>query len=218
MFLWLAAGILTPAPISSIQLIGTGNPPGGTFGWSSSSSHVSLSNTSSDTVTVTSVSESGARNDVAVVLVYTVNARGNSATKQITVQKPTHMTFMSVLSEGTRTCGNDPISGQPMAGWTKFITWQLQDKWFQPIASVPTYDTMNAGSPNTCFLSVLEGSPPGDTVGITGLWQHEYGVCSTACPNGGSCTTNGTQRYFANGWQIDLPWTFHCNSITVDGH
>ncbi len=120
--------------------------------------------------------------------------------------------------EGPRTCANDPATGLPEAGWTKVITWQLQDKWSQPIASVPSYDTLTGGSPNSCLLSVFEGTPPGGAVGITGLWRHEYGICSTACPNGGTCTTNGSWNFFANGWEIDLPFTFNCNSITVGGH
>ncbi len=211
-------GILTPAPISSVQLIGTGNPPGGTFSWSTSSPHVTLSNTSSDTVTVTSVSESSGPLDVAIVLIYAVNGQGNSATKQITVQKPTFMTFMSVDSQGPRSCANDPSTGLPEAGWTKVITWQLQDKWNQPIGSVPSYDTLTGSSQNNgCFLT-FAGTPPGGAVGPTGLWQHEYGICSTACPNGGTCTTLADWNFFANGWQIVLPITFHCNSITVDGH
>ncbi len=212
------SGILTPAPIDSIQLIGTGDPPGGTFNWSTSSPHVTLSNTSSDTVTVKSASESGAPNDVAIVLVYAVNGQGNSATKLITVQKPTSMAFIDIFQEGSRTCANDPATGLPEAGWTKVITWQLQDKWNQPIASVPSYDTLTGGSPNSCLLSVFEGTPPGGAVGITGLWRHEYGICSTACANGGTCTTNGSWNFFANGWEIDLPFTFQCNSITVGGH
>ena len=212
-----SAGILTPAPINTIQLIGTGDPPGGSFGWSTSSSHVSLNNTTSDTVTVTSISESGTPNDVPIVLVYAVDGQGNSATKEITVQKPTFMAAQSIDSSGPRSCANDPQSGLPEAGWTKVITFQLQDKWNQPIGSVPSYDAWAGGSPDSCFLS-YEGTPPGGAVGSTGLWQHEFGICSTACPNGGACTTNATWNFFANGWQIGSPVIFHCNSITVDGN
>jgi hypothetical protein len=150
-------------------------------------------------------------------LIYAVNGQGNSATKQITVQKPTSMAFISLDSQGPRACANDPGTGLPEAGWTKVITWQLQDKWNQPIGSVPSYDTLTGSGQNSCFLT-LAGTPPGGAVGSTGLWQHEYGICSTACPNGGSCTTLADWNFFANGWQIVLPTTFHCNSITVNGH
>ncbi len=211
-------GILTPAPIRSIQLTGTGNPSGGTFSWTSNSSNVTLTNTTSDTVTVTSVTESSAMNDVTVTLVYTVNGRGNSATKQLTVQKPTYMGFFSKFNEGPGTCPDDPRTGNPQAGWVKSIVWQVEDRLHNAVQlELPTYDTLTGSSQNACFVSRYEGTPPGGSTGLTGLWAHDYGLCSTVCISG-TCTSTGTQSFFVNGWQIDLPFTFQCNNITVNGY
>jgi hypothetical protein len=211
------AGSITP--ISTIQLIGTGNPPGGTFSWSSSSSHVTLTNTNTDTVTVTSASESAAQNDVPIVLVYVVNGRGNSATKQITVRKPTYFAFLNIVpgSDHANTCSNNPVTGLPRAGWFKTITWQLQDKWFQPMANIPTFDTLTVTGQDGCELTVHGTPPPGFPTDASGIWIHDYSMCTSFCVNQ-TCATDVTQSYFANGFQFDKSVLFRCNGITVDGH
>jgi hypothetical protein len=215
-----AGDVTTHPPLHSIQLTGTGNPSGGTFSWSvlSGAGKVSLSNTSSDTATVNSLAESSVPDDVTIELVYVVNGRGNDATHQLTVQKPTFMGFINVLpgSDGPNTCSNNPVTGQPRAGWRKSITWQLQDRWHQPMPSIPTYDTLAPNNPNDCDL-VLSGTPPGTDTAAGGIWIHDYTMCTSFCV-GQNCETDATQSYFANGFQIDLSIVFRCNGITVAGH
>ena len=166
-------------------------------------------------VNVLSVAASTSAHDVIITVSYTVGS-GPPGTAQIatTVQKPTSMGFVSVNANAANTC----VSGQ--AGWRKVITWQVQDQLQPPgaiIFALPTWDTMNITSgQNGCSLT-LSGTNPGGTVGPTGLWQHTYQHCTTLCV-GGTCQTSGTQKYFVNGFEIGLPFTFACSSITVSGH
>ena len=75
-------------------------------------------NTSSETVTVTSVSESSSPNDVAIGLVYAVNGRGNSDIKQITVQKPTTWSFVNIITGSDhQTCETDATQSYFANGW-----------------------------------------------------------------------------------------------------
>jgi hypothetical protein len=205
----------SPAFINTTTITATGTPSGGSYSWSTSSNKVTLSNPSSATVTVTAQTESQNTADVSISLTYTLN--GKSVTEQVpfTVQKPTFMDYVSTDNSGAASCP----SGQ--SGPYKDITWQLADKNHNPIKfAIPTYDTLTNNTPNSCGVPAAGGgTPPGSTTGAGGRWGHHYALCSTACQSGGrSCSVTGTQKYFANGFEIDKSYTMSCASITVDGH
>src|ERR1051326_847109 len=210
----------SPAFVNSVTMkavLAFGTPSSGTYNWSTSSNNVSLSNTNSDTVTVMSVAESGSPNDVDIFVTYTVNSVSYVAHKTTTVQKPTFMGFVQVVDSYPNTCA----SGS--AGWVKIIDWQVQDKWHNPIEFVlNTYDTFKnlPGSKNdTCGLKISGTAPgPKAITGPSGLWEHMYDHCTTVCANGGSCVTNTVQKYFVNGFEIDLKCKYMCNDIIVEGH
>ncbi len=204
----------SPAFVTTTTISATASPSGGTFSWSTTSNKVTLSNTTSSTVTVTAEAESDATRDVTITLSYTYNNQTSTKEVPFTVQKPTFMDFISVDGAGTETCP----SGQ--SGIYKDITWQLADKNHNPIPyALPIYDTINNNTPNSCSApSQGEGTPPGSTTGSFGRWSHHYALCSNACNTGGSCSLAGTQKYFANGFEIDLSFTMSCASITVAGH
>jgi len=206
----------SPAFVDSTTITATGSPSGGTYSWSTSSNKVTLTNTTSATVTVTAAAESDSTRDVTITVTYTQNSHTVSQSVPFTVQKPTSMAYISTDGTGTRT---DCASGQ--TGSYKKITWQLTDKNNNPINyAIPTYDTINNNTPNSCLLPATgEGTAPGISTGGDGKWgPHFYGVCSTACINGGSCSVTGTQKYFANGFEIDLSFSMSCSSVTVAGH
>jgi hypothetical protein len=201
--------------VNTTTITATGEPSGGSFLWSTSSNKVTLANTTSSTVTVTAVSESGVTRDVTIDVVYTYNGEPMPPKHvPFTVQKPTFMDFVSL---GTGTAPSCP-SGE--SGNRKNITWQVADKNHNPIPyRLPLYDTVTNVTPNSCFnLSAGEGTDPGGGTGTGGRWEHKYRECSTACNNGGSCSVSGTQKYFIQGFEISLGYTMTCTSITVAGH
>jgi hypothetical protein len=201
----------SPAFVNSVTMTATGNPSGGTYSWSTTSSKVTLSNTSTATVTVTAASASSSQNDVPVKVTYTLNSQSGNATQNTTVQKPTSMGFITVVSDAANSCS----SGQ--AGWKKVIQWQVQDQLSPANAiqfALPTYDTLTAvQGQNGCNLT-LSGTAPGSSTGSTGIWEHTYKFCTTLC----SCETDSTQAFFVNGFEIDLSVAMRCNGITVAGH
>ena len=205
----------SPGFIDSTTITATGSPPGGTYSWSTSSNKVTLTNTTTATVTVTGAAESDSTRDVTITVTYTQNGKSISQEVPFTVQKPSSMAYISTDGTGTRT---DCPSGQ--TGPYKRLTWQLRDKNDNPINyAIPLYDTVNNNS-NSCSLPPTgEGTAPGLSTDGDGKWgPHFYGLCSSACINGGSCSVTGTQKYFANGFEIDQSFSMSCNSITVAGH
>ncbi|PYS24349.1 MAG: hypothetical protein DMF72_05905 [Acidobacteria bacterium] len=205
----------SPSFVNTTTITGIGIPSGGTYSWSTSSNKVTLSNSNSATVTVTGVTESQSTRDVTINLTYTYQGRQASEQVPLTVQKPTFMDFVSIDGSGA---ANDCASGR--SGPFKDITWQLADKNHNRIPfAIPTYDTLTNVTPNSCFVPEAgEGTAPGFSTDGTGKWPHHYNNCSTACNNGGSCSLSGTQKYFANGFQIDLAYSMSCATITVAGH
>jgi hypothetical protein len=201
----------SPAFVNSVTMTAQGNPTGGTYSWSTTSSKVTLSNTTSSTVTVTAASMSTSQNDTPIKVTYTVNGASSDATQNVTVQKPTSMGFVSVVSDAANTCS----SGQ--AGWKKVIQWQVQDQTSHAVPilfALPTYDTLTAvQGHNACNLT-LSGTAPGGATGSTGIWEHTYKFCTTLC----SCETDSTQAFFVNGFEIDLSVVMKCDGITVAGH
>ncbi len=205
----------SPAYVNSIIITGTATPAGGTWSWTTTSNKVSLMNANSATVTIKSITQSGAAGDVPIKLTYTYNGTTveNNDIK-CTVQKPTSFEWYSTTIDKANT-------GCPSgsAGWDKTMSWQLKDHLGGDIQrAIPCWDTMNNNAPNSCLVPAQgEGTAPGPTTNGNGIWGHRYQICSPACLNGGNCGLTGTQNYTVNGYSINLPYTMACNSITVAG-
>lgn len=86
-----------------IYLTGGGYPTSGSYRWTTTSNKVTLSNTSSQSVTVHSAGASVSRNDVTVKLTYTLNGQSATATQRLTVVKPASLTASST-SKGSYDC------------------------------------------------------------------------------------------------------------------
>lgn len=225
----------SPAFINSVkmQAIPQGVVAGGTYKWSTDSDKVTLSNVTFDpvnvtsTVTVTSVAESTSTNDVDIKVTYTVNGKDYTAHQLTTVQKPTFFDFSAVTFNGNCCISAMEMCKAGRSGWEKDITWQVTDKWHNPIRfALPNYDTITGAESgkkgNLCHLN-FTGTNPGPTLGGSGLWDHMYSICSTQCFAGNkqgnpACVTTAIQHYFCNGFQVDLTIIYKCDSITVDGN
>lgn len=102
---------------NSINLTATGTPSGGSYSWSSTSSRVTLSNTTSATVTVTSASASSAVGDVPVTVTYTYNGKSSNATQNVTVRKPTSLYVESDTTDPNgKACSVNCLDGSPGCG------------------------------------------------------------------------------------------------------
>lgn len=209
----LANGNPQGGAVRSVTMKAVGNLNEGSYYWSTTSNKVRLTNVTSDTVTVTSVSQSDSVNDVNIQVQYTVSSLPPAyAHISTTVQRPTSMKkIKDVLADHPKNCP----SGS--AGREKIIEWQLSDQFGNPIKlAIPTYDYLFAyKGRNGCRLS-LEGTPPGAHTSRDGHWTHIYFFCTTLCV-GGYCRTEGYQRYYSNGFTFDLPFIFECGKITVKG-
>src|SRR5437660_7732771 len=91
--------------VNTMVLTATGSPPGGTFSWTTSSDKVQLINPTqsgtTSTVTVKSVKESDAPQDVQIDLAYTkgITVRPDHPIR-VTVQRPTSMGLVPPLLAG----------------------------------------------------------------------------------------------------------------------
>jgi hypothetical protein len=206
-----------PAYINSVTITAQGTPSGGTYLWQigqPTSSHVSLSNVNSQTVTVSSTSASTNLDDVLVDVSYTLNGQTGSSFVVTYVQKPTSLGFLSTSGSTSNNCSAYPGT----SGLQKDINWQLLDQFSRPILfEIPGSDTLAANSgQNGCAISPFEGTPASlqQYTDALGQWLHHYHFCTGLC----ACQTSGVQRYFFNGFEIDQNFTFSCNAITVGGH
>lgn len=203
--------------VKSIQITATGTPSGGNFSWTTSSNKVTLTNNTTATVTVTAVQASTQLDDVLLMLSYKINGEGPTVEIKLTVQKPSTFGF---ISETELSSAGDCPAGE--SGKQKSIVWEVRDHLnpSNPMNfALPTFDTVTNNTPNSCFAPAEgEGTEPGGSTGSGGRWNHRYRLCSTACNSGGQCQLQGTRAFFVNGFQINLPFTMTCSSITVAGH
>jgi Domain of unknown function (DUF4214) len=202
----------SPPFVDTVQMKATTDFLGGTYHWYTTSDKVTLINDRSETVTVKSKAESGSRKDVIIQVDYTVPDMPPAHDQiAVTVQKPSSMKLEKLVSDHANTCASGT------AGWEKRILWQLSDQFGDPISFViPTYDDMfTYKGRNGCGLT-LDGTKPGARTDKNGQWPHRYWFCNVTCVNG-SCKTEGYQRYYSNGFTIDIPFVFECNKITVAG-
>lgn len=214
------------AVVDSVTMKAEGNFFSGTFSWSviNGKDKVSLTNTTSEYVTVTGLKESGAREDVTIQVTYTVNGQTARDQKAVTVQKPTAMKFVTVTlaDRANPECAviKDEFGG-PTAGREKKILWRVVDKFGDPMKfRMPLSSTTNPSArQNGCRLD-LSGvnAARGARTDSDGSWEHHYHFCTGQCVAGRTCQTMGNQRYNVNGFPLTpIPFTFACGGISVSG-
>ena len=199
--------------VNTIQLTASGNTTGGTYAWSTTSSRVTLTNTSSATVTVRSVSQSSSQNDVTINLAYSINAQTAHTLTTLTVQKPISLGFVTTTSQGT---ASNCATGS--TGWERNIKWQVLDQFSQAMryAGMRVTDAITLGTPNTCGASnPLTGTGFTDS---KGQFPDRYSFCSPGCISA-NCQLSASQRWTVNGISLTsaINVFYTCTSITLNG-
>jgi hypothetical protein len=202
--------------VNTIQLTAAGTPSGGTYSWSTTSSLVSLTNTSSATVTVRSVSQSSSQNDVTINLAYTKNVQTAHTLTTVTVQKPSSLFLLATTYQGSPYGFNACASGS--TGWERDIGWQVSDQFGSPMqfANMSASDTITLGQPNTCGAS---GPHTGRAnTDASGQFRDFYSFCSPGC-TGAGCQLQASQSWVVNGISLasSISVFYTCTSITLNG-
>jgi hypothetical protein len=204
------------------NLYAAGDPPGGAFGWSTTSNKVELVGGGSIATVYGEQQSAPGGNDVPIQVTYTVNGiESTPATVNFTVQEPTAMSYLQTTLSGSENDTNyhDCTNSNYPTGLYRDINWQVVDRDTAAIDfSMPGMDTGTySPTQNGLGLGTFVGST-GYTTGA-GVWPHHYWFCvpSTTCPGNG--VTDGTQYFTFNGFPgINLPFVFSCTSITVNGN
>jgi len=224
----LAAGA---AGRNSIGLGATGTPSGGTYLWSLSSGSgiVSLSNTTASTVTVTSQAVGTA----TVQVKYTYNSQNATASKNVTVQKPTRLSIVSGTSVAVPEAGCSPPNNA--CGMNRQFQYQVLDQSGAPIAAagMQFWDKIFTSSPNTCSLTsysttctaygIPNGGPCGPQTDSSGQFIETLTICSTQCRSGPfcitGCSTGSNQTWNVNGFSLTADvkaLSYQCNYVYVN--
>ncbi len=192
----------------------TGTPSGGTFQWTASNNNVILADTTASTVTVSAYLPSESVNDVIVTVTYSLNGQSGAATRQLTVQKPTSLLFVSDTSNGP-----NPTS----TGWRREVIWQIMDQLNMPMqfANMFVADTISPNGSGTCSLS-----EPVTGIGYSdsnGRFPDTYFWCSSSCSNPNSnCQAPALQTWVVNAGSNHLAAginvNYSCNQITLNGN
>jgi hypothetical protein len=203
---------------NSIQLTASGTPSGGTYQWSTTSSKISLSNTTQATVTVTSVSQSTSRNDVPITVRYTVNGQSITWNGTLTVVKPTSLERLADNFNPTGNyCGNTAdCPGCNYYSFKRIVNYKIKDQFGGRIEGF----ALEVSESFQNFSSTCGARPPtpGGSSGrpIQGI-ADAFTFCSAACmPGGAGCTAQATQTLFVNGFSVrtnSVRWT--CTDATI---
>jgi energy-coupling factor transporter ATP-binding protein EcfA2 len=191
--------------VNTIQLTATGNPTGGTYQWSTSSSAVQLTNTSNATVTVTGQSGGTA----SITVTYTLNEQSGSASQTVTAQQPT--SIASSFSPSSVSCLTVfPGLGLNYSTSQVFINYTVNDQNGNPIQfqGIPTNESFSAIS-NNCGGVPNTPNPKPSSTNSAGGFNDTQVMCSSSClpANGsgqptGSCTLQVSQNITANGYSV----------------
>jgi YD repeat-containing protein len=210
---------------NSMTLAATVDPSGGTYSWTTSSNKVSLSNTSTANVTVTSVAASAASGDVPIKLTYTANNQSTDATVNITVRRPSSLQLVpgsdTVNATGhtcnasatSNTCAKSGFTGS--GTYTSYVhsrSYYIMDQFNQWISgyALDIQEAFSSPSGQCASDRVATGGGSGDTI------QDCFYFCSATCQSGGSCSVSSTQTATVNGFTVatkNITWT--CSSATA---
>lgn len=180
----------------------------------------------------------GAQNGVTVsVTCKNINSgltSNNTATAKMTAQQPGSLTI--VVPDST-TENNCSVQNTPGCNTTRTFNYQVNDTNGAPMtfSGIDFWDSIQTQSQNscnintyavTCSASVTSGQQTGNcdataNTGSNGQFSEHLNVCSAVCgsvQNGkcsGTCSTQATQTWVVNGFQLTKSLTYSCNSISV---
>jgi hypothetical protein len=195
----------TSGAVNTIQLTATGNPAGGTYSWTTTSSAVTLINASSATVTV----QGKSGGDATIKVAYTLNGQEGDASQSVTAQQPTG------LGASVSSTDYDCSRARPALTYTTRlaeITYTVLDQSGRSIAfsNIPVAESFSNSNNNCQDVS----NYPEATSGLT-LSNGQFpspdtiGMCSPSCMPAdsgghplGSCTDQFTQQWTANGFAV----------------
>lgn len=220
-----------------ISYTATCSPSNGDFSWTTSSSNVTLENTSGPTVTVYGAKASTSLNDASVQVTCSLNGQTSApVTETLTVQQPTR-----VLKTGTdQTSSEATCTVQNTAGCGvnpgRTFTYQVQDQltppnsiaaqldFFDGISTVSGSNGCNLGSYTTTCPS---NSSCGKLTGADGTFPEQLSICAAACIANGKCVgscpggpTKANQTWTVNGYVLSTDvkvLTYNCAGVLVDG-
>jgi hypothetical protein len=217
---------------NSITLTAEVSPENGTFLWTTTSSKVTLSNTSSQSVTVTAQTESSAVGDVPVKIKYTVNEQFTEVIKNISVRKPTALAIISDATNpsGTSCSGSNVVKclANPGSGTCVPSTVDCPYTSFLRAREYSTLDQFGARFVNlgissldvqesyvttsaTCSANFVTGPA------TTADFIDHFWFCHTCClPGGPGCTISRTQTITVNGFIVrQVAVTYSCSGATL---
>jgi hypothetical protein len=191
--------------INTTQLTATGTPSGGTYSWSSSSSAVTLQNSTGAKVTVQGASAGSS----TITVQYTLNGQSGTATQSVTAQQPTSLSaspatesFSCTQMAPALACTTDEAQ----------ITYTVKDQNGNAIqfAGMPVVESFSAISNNCAGVHSTPTASSGQTLANGSFPTPDYLVmCSSSCmpanANGqptGSCTLQVSQTWKANGLSV----------------
>ena len=217
---------------NSMTLTASGEPSGGTYTWSTTSSNVTLAPSAAN-VTVTAAAASATQGDTPITVKYVINNDTNctnandcsTATVSITVSKPTKLQLITDdpdptghtcnASAQSNSCTQSAFTGS--GSYTSYVrnrSYHVMDQltppnWISGYAMV-IQESYSPPSGQCASNTVITGSGNGDTV------TDCFYFCSATCQSGGSCSVAATQTITVNGFQVateSVGWS--CSSASV---
>jgi Bacterial Ig-like domain (group 2) len=190
---------------TSIQLTATGNPAGGAYSWSSSNSDVTLTNSGSATVTASGASVGTA----TLTVTYSQNGMNGSASRAVTVQKPTSLSPLASSTPFSCTNMNLNLTYTTLE---EQITYTVLDQNLAPIrvSGIPLVEAFTAVS-NTCAGVPNTPTPTPGTTDANGVSTQpdNMAMCSASCMPAnssgqptGACTLQVIQTWNAGGYPV----------------
>lgn len=208
---------------NTITLTASPTPAGGSYAWSSSSSRVSLSGTTLQSVTVTSVSASAANNDVPIQVAYTVNGRTTVWSGIITVSRPASLGPLTdntnptghscTAGSGAGTCSGSYFVGSgSYSSYLRTRTYSIVDHLGATLGGYTLYFTETYSSPT----GACAGSAVTTGMGLGSSISDCFWFCHANCQSGGSCAVSATQTIAVNGFSVGtFGVTWRCTGVTV---
>lgn len=192
----------TPGAVNTIQLTASPNPGGGTYSWSASNGNVSLFNSSSATVTLTSA----AGGDVMLTVTYALNGESATATQNVKVQVPTGLTNVKTPSSFDCTAYGSSLTYNTESDYFLYTVADQSGISLNGF-SMPAVEQFTNIS-NSC-AGVPYPTPLTTSTNTIGQFTDTQRMCSSSClPAGsnrnptGSCGLKVAQRILVNGFQV----------------
>jgi hypothetical protein len=142
--------------------------------------------------------------------------------RSVYVDEPIQVPASLQIVDGTDSTSPNCGCQAGMGGVWRTFHYQVLDQNGEPIRKVmPISDHIYTGSPNTCYFSGYETTPPGVTTNSDGIFEENLVTCSSACgdqPNctQQSCTTGADQYWIIDGYYIYESLQYHCGEVTVN--